>query len=310
MNENRQPLLSICIPTYNREKYIKTLIDSIVSQKEFCDYDDVEIVISDNASVDWTRKLITWYITKYWEKIKYYCNEINLWMCKNLLKSQTLWSWKYIWLMWSDQALKKWSLAKMLEWISKTNANAIMINRTPWETRYISFSWLSDFSSVIWLNKSEFLDYEWWFLTFCSFCCLKKTYIDESLEYLKLRFPDIYDDLWSNYFNFSIVRYSMLYGSDSILYIKNADLFLSVPDAKSSWIINKKIVSDLNILINYISDNYNLTNSAKRVLKSVKKIRVTAYLVLPFRKVCETFHITKFYTNLWVLYRKILTKNH
>ena len=46
-----KPLLSICIPTYNRSYYLKECLDCIVCQfrdKEVCD--QVEIVISDNAS--------------------------------------------------------------------------------------------------------------------------------------------------------------------------------------------------------------------------------------------------------------------
>ena len=34
---------------YNREVYLKRLVDSIISQKEFVDTDDAEIVISDNG---------------------------------------------------------------------------------------------------------------------------------------------------------------------------------------------------------------------------------------------------------------------
>ncbi|MBR7037253.1 glycosyltransferase [bacterium] len=65
MNKNKQPILSICIPTYNREVYLKRLVDSIISQKEFVDTDDIEIVISDNASTDSTKDMINKYINKY-----------------------------------------------------------------------------------------------------------------------------------------------------------------------------------------------------------------------------------------------------
>ena len=40
----KKPLLSICIPTYNRCEYLKKSIETIISQKEFSD-ENVEIVI-------------------------------------------------------------------------------------------------------------------------------------------------------------------------------------------------------------------------------------------------------------------------
>jgi abequosyltransferase len=61
----KEPLLSICIPAYNREKYLKRLLDSIVSQREFLDTDDVEIVVDDGPSIDNTETLVKSYIKKY-----------------------------------------------------------------------------------------------------------------------------------------------------------------------------------------------------------------------------------------------------
>lgn len=59
-----KPLLSICIPTYNRSEYLKKSIDSIINQKEFLD-GKVEIVISDNASEDDTCAMVKEYADKY-----------------------------------------------------------------------------------------------------------------------------------------------------------------------------------------------------------------------------------------------------
>jgi len=53
--ENKQPLLSICIPTYNRAEYLEEAIYNIVTDDAFCD--KVEIIISDNASTDNTKQV-------------------------------------------------------------------------------------------------------------------------------------------------------------------------------------------------------------------------------------------------------------
>ncbi len=49
----RQPLVSVGIPTYNRGALLRRAIESVLSQ----DYDNIELVISDNASTDGTQAL-------------------------------------------------------------------------------------------------------------------------------------------------------------------------------------------------------------------------------------------------------------
>lgn len=71
-----KPLLSLCIPTYNRSQYLKKSIDSIICQQEFLD-GKVEIVISDNASEDDTREVVEVYLKKF-DNIFYRRNEENV----------------------------------------------------------------------------------------------------------------------------------------------------------------------------------------------------------------------------------------
>ena len=71
-----QPLLSICIPTYNRSQYLKETIDSIIGQEEFKS-ENVEIVISDNCSTDDTEIVCKKYTEQY-ENIKYFKNQENV----------------------------------------------------------------------------------------------------------------------------------------------------------------------------------------------------------------------------------------
>jgi len=62
--ETNKPVLSICIPTYNRAEYLDKSLNSIVSQKEF-NSEDVELVISDNSSTDNTEEVVNKYKNRY-----------------------------------------------------------------------------------------------------------------------------------------------------------------------------------------------------------------------------------------------------
>ena len=72
------PILSICIPTYNRATYLEATLNSIVSQKRFQETSDVEIVISDNCSDDNTCEVAAKYVKIYSDKIRYSRNSENI----------------------------------------------------------------------------------------------------------------------------------------------------------------------------------------------------------------------------------------
>ena len=74
--ENSKPLLSICIPTYNRAEYLDKSLASIVSQEKFIS-EDVELVISDNASTDNTEEVVKKYQEQH-KNIFYSRNKENL----------------------------------------------------------------------------------------------------------------------------------------------------------------------------------------------------------------------------------------
>lgn len=73
--DDKKCLVSICIPTYNRASYLQKCLDSLVGQPEFLN-EDVEIVISDNASTDNTMTIVHNYQKRY-KNIQYYKNSKN-----------------------------------------------------------------------------------------------------------------------------------------------------------------------------------------------------------------------------------------
>lgn len=83
------PKVTIVIPTYNRAKYLKEAINSVLSQK----FDDFELFILDNASKDNTTEVVKKFTDK---RIKYIRNDVNIGGINNINKGLTLGSGKYI----------------------------------------------------------------------------------------------------------------------------------------------------------------------------------------------------------------------
>lgn len=115
--QNKQPLLSICIPTYNRSKYLEDALYNIIKDEAFSD--EIEIVISDNASTDNTQEIVQKYISQY-SNVKYFRNERNV-KDENFILSLKRSKGKYVRLFNDTLRLKKGALSKILNIITNSS---------------------------------------------------------------------------------------------------------------------------------------------------------------------------------------------
>lgn len=106
--------LSICIPTYNRKDFLKELIESIIREDK---EKEIEICVSDNASIDGTEEMIKKFIESN-VNIKYHKNSQNIGADLNYLKCVEIATGDYCWLMGSDDGLIKNSLKAIKEKIN------------------------------------------------------------------------------------------------------------------------------------------------------------------------------------------------
>lgn len=67
--------LSICIPTYNRLKYLKELLPGLIAQIDAAQEGAVELVVSDNVSTDGTADYLKAIKRDYF---RFWTNESNV----------------------------------------------------------------------------------------------------------------------------------------------------------------------------------------------------------------------------------------
>ncbi len=77
---HKNPMVTICMATYNHENYIREALDGVLMQKTGFEY---EIIIKEDKSTDKTREIVEDYQKKHPDKIR-------LWLCKENLYSQKL----------------------------------------------------------------------------------------------------------------------------------------------------------------------------------------------------------------------------
>lgn len=89
-----QPLVSIGLPVYNGERFIRTALDSLLGQT----YAQLELIICDNASTDQTAAICQEYLAKD-QRVRYYRNPTNLGAVKNFNRAFELSTGTYF--MWA-----------------------------------------------------------------------------------------------------------------------------------------------------------------------------------------------------------------
>ena len=87
---NHKPRVSIGLPVYNGERFLKEALDSILAQT----FEDFELIISDNASTDGTQEICRAYVAQD-RRIRYFRNQTNLGAAKNFNRVFELSSGEY-----------------------------------------------------------------------------------------------------------------------------------------------------------------------------------------------------------------------
>lgn len=101
------PTVSVCVPTFNREKFLHQTITSILQQT----YRDFEVVICDNASTDATAEVVKAFSDS---RIHYIRNPQNIGMAKNWVKSVHAANGRYFMILSDDDWLDPTCLERLV----------------------------------------------------------------------------------------------------------------------------------------------------------------------------------------------------
>ena len=114
--EDKQPLLSICIPTYNRSRYLKSNLLAIFNQAK--NRNDIEIIISNNCSPDETEEVVKPYLEI--PILKYYKQVENIGGIKNMLKIVKEYATgEFCWIIGDDDFLVEGAIERVITIIKK-----------------------------------------------------------------------------------------------------------------------------------------------------------------------------------------------
>ncbi len=158
-----KPILSICIPTRNRDVYLASTLNSIIKDEYFLSTDDVEIVISDNCSDDNTEELCRGLVEKFPGKFVYKRQETDL-HDKNFVEVLKLANGKYAKLNNDTLSFNKNSLRQIVSALSDVDYNAVFFTNRKTQ---------SDFEIHKFKNADEIFNYLTYQCTWIGGLCVK-----------------------------------------------------------------------------------------------------------------------------------------
>lgn len=128
-NNQDTPMVSVCMITYNHEKYISEAIDGVLMQKTT--FFPIQLIIGEDCSTDNTREICEEYQRKHPQLIKLLPPEKNLGMMPNFVRTLNTCNGKYIALCEGDDYwIDPLKLQKQVDLIeSKLNATLVFSDR-------------------------------------------------------------------------------------------------------------------------------------------------------------------------------------
>jgi abequosyltransferase len=123
-NGRSAPVLSICIPTFNREVFLRECLDSL----EHSLVPEVEIVVSDNASTDGTIELLDEYARRL--PLRWRQNLTNVGFDRNVEAVVSMAHGRYCWLLGSDDCVTPGALRKVVDQLRRNEPDILHFGYT------------------------------------------------------------------------------------------------------------------------------------------------------------------------------------
>lgn len=152
MEKNKEKaVLAICIPTFNRAKKLKIVIESL---EKIIEKNNIIICISDNCSTDNTEDIVKELKNKF-GNIQYSKNKKNEGFCYNFQNALNMPNAKYHWLFGDDDIFEpKTSINEILEFLEQNNYDLILSNNTQYEPKKVLFTDINEVTSKLGPNIS------------------------------------------------------------------------------------------------------------------------------------------------------------
>lgn len=161
-------ILTICIPTYNRADLLNITLSKLIDVvKEY----QCEIIVSDNASIDNTKKIVETH-KKYYPNLKYFCQSKNVGYDRNVATCYENSTSEYVWLLGDKYEISEEKFNYIFDLLKQRNYHGIIVNS---ENR------IKNTSSKVFNDASTLLSEIGWHMTLLCSSIIPKEFITQQI---------------------------------------------------------------------------------------------------------------------------------
>lgn len=304
------PILSICIPAYNRPTLIIDSITNILHQLDkYSLADRVEIVVVDDSTKDSCEQPLQPFLAKY-SNVFYKKNETNLWFL-NTVQIAKYAKGEYILFVADDDVITDFCLPYILEIIHATQFDILIheakfsenvdINIQKHENTYTVCKGMNEYVNYLYRSGKKYQQLISYF-SFYSSIIAKKSYILDAYEHSDL------SRLKQNSFPHEFMNFYNL-KNKVIIYPHNTFVIWRL--LNESYSGSTKLIKNLVEVMHYIEEKNDLSHNAS--WKVIKKTCIggrkrAMYLGMILQKLHINYKKSYFLKKLYFFYKKYLQK--
>jgi abequosyltransferase len=179
-----QPLLSVCIPTYNRAQYLDLALGTFCAQIAACGRSDIKLLVSDNASTDDTSVVISRH-QKAFPSLTVLRNESNIGAEGNFLGLLRAATGRFCWIFGDDDLLLDGGLGYVIEVLDHHREIGILHIASSWhKVRAQALLTKARYGEPeVSEGRGDFLHKIGFSITFITGNIFNKTYLDPHFDY-------------------------------------------------------------------------------------------------------------------------------
>lgn len=189
-------LLTIGIPTYNRATYLDRCLNSIISQFDNVEQQDIELIIANNASTDNTKDIVSTYSKK--AKITYYENKVNLGPDSTCSICFDKANGKYVWVLGDDEFLIEGSLKLIVDLLKNKNYGDVYLHCIPFhKEEELDETPVHEATIVSYKDPLAYIKQLHFYVTFISGNIINKSLLQKDFDYKKYMGTNIVQVAWT-----------------------------------------------------------------------------------------------------------------
>lgn len=257
----RQPLLSICLPTFNRAPHLEHCLQSIYGQ--IGNNELIEVIVSDNASTDATEEVAARFASRY-SNMKYVRNEENIGGDPNIFRVMNLAQGKFVKLQGDDDFYVEGTLHPLLHVLhSHSDCGVIQI-------------FVRNGDGRIWTGSGmrAYLDATSIYATFITSIIMRRE------DLLKIKEPALFLDSW---FNQLYLQYAILEQNPKFC-VMNSCMFTYAGNSSNAYNFGEIVFRSYQSILRYFLGRGLTVDDFKRE----KKRTLFDYAIPWFRQIIST----------------------